>query len=72
MAIEIFGSKAKLARATGLKRSTIAKWKDPLTRYCEDRVIAACVRQGRPIPAEIFGEIEFKAKRHHPPSVIIK
>jgi len=44
--IKFFGTQMNLARAVGITASSAAAWPDPLPRRIEDRVIAACLRNG--------------------------
>jgi len=44
--INLFGSKAKIARAIGVTNQALNNWSDPLSPTASDRVLAACVREG--------------------------
>lgn len=49
-AIEFFGGLSETAEAIGCTRQSIYDWPDPLPRRIADRVIAAIVRAGKPVP----------------------
>jgi|GEM_PF-3232117 len=44
--IKFFGTQTNLARAVGITAASVAAWPDPLPRRIEDRVLAACFRNG--------------------------
>jgi len=46
LAIKTFGSASYLARVLGCTPSAIFQWPDILPLRIEDRVLAACVREG--------------------------
>ena len=50
----IFGTYAEAGRALGMTRSAVFQWPDVLPDGYADRVIGACVRTGKPIPADLL------------------
>lgn len=56
-AIELLGgSVTTAAEAIGCTSSAISQWPDELPDRLEDRVLAALVRTGRPIPPDLVCE----------------
>ncbi len=53
-AIQIFGSAAELARATGKSRAAVSRLNDNLTQSKSDEVIGAAIRTGVKVPADIL------------------
>lgn len=49
-AISALGGVGSAARAIGISKAAVAQWPDTLPLRLADRVIAAMVRQGKPIP----------------------
>jgi hypothetical protein len=61
-AIELLGgSVAAASDAIGVTYQAVDKWPDVLPARIVDRVIAALVRQGKPVPPELTAEPEAKA-----------
>ena len=53
-AIELLGGTVtRAADAIGINPQAISQWPDLLPRRLADRVLAACVRYGIPVPAEL-------------------
>ncbi len=50
-AILFFGGKSNLAKAVGIKLPSLYGWPEQLPQRLRDRVIAAALRAGKPIPA---------------------
>lgn len=50
-AIRLFGSVTALADAVGVTVGAIGQWKRKLSPIQRDRVIAAALREGKPIPS---------------------
>lgn len=48
-AVELFGTRAELARGLGYHRSRISQWPEVLTQQQTDHVVGAAVRLGKPI-----------------------
>jgi len=46
IAVEMFETQARLARAVGVGTAAVSRWPDILPPRIGDRVIAACVRKG--------------------------
>ncbi|RMD64883.1 hypothetical protein D6833_03735 [Candidatus Parcubacteria bacterium] len=49
-AIKLFGGVKKLADAIQITHSAVSMWPDELSPTMRDRVIAAALRHGKPIP----------------------
>ena len=49
-AVKLFGGVTKLAKAIDITHSAVSMWKEELTATQRDRVIAAALREGKPIP----------------------
>ena len=61
-AIELLGgSAASAAEAIGVTYQAVVKWPDDLPARIVDRVIAALVKQKRPVPKELLVTQEAKA-----------
>lgn len=61
-AIELLGgSYTAAAEAVGISATAVWKWPDELTERITDRVIAALVRAGRPVPKDLLAEAGEKA-----------
>lgn len=61
-AIELFGSRAKTAKALGVTRAAVSKWPDRLSAAVSDRVIAAAVRKGIELPSDMLGLFANKSR----------
>lgn len=51
-AIELFGTKAELARAVGIRAQSIHDWPEHLTKRIADRVMWAAYQSNKKIPLE--------------------
>jgi len=61
-AIELLGgSTAAAAEAIGVTYQAVDKWPDELPARLVDRVLAALVRKGKPIPPELVAELNKQA-----------
>lgn len=47
LAVGLFGSATKTAKAIGISQQAVSKWPAVLTRHISDRVVAALVRANR-------------------------
>jgi hypothetical protein len=53
-AIELLGGSVGAAcKAVGISSSAVSQWPDVLSDQTTDRVIAALVRLGKPVPSEL-------------------
>lgn len=55
---ELGGTVAHVASAVGISASAIAQWPEVLPPRIADRVIAALVRLGKPVPQEFLRRID--------------
>lgn len=58
LALNLLGGAAAAAQAIGISIQAVNKWPEPLPPRIADRVVAALVRLGKPVPQEFLRRID--------------
>ena len=66
-ALKALGGASAAAAAIGISAAAVSKWPAVLPRRIADRVVAALVRMGRPVPPDVlYGPAAISTKKEAP------